>query len=357
MNDDLNKLRRKIDNLDKDLVKILNKRAQLAKTIKKIKDTTGEVDIFKPSREAQILKSLEKINNGPLLTQHLQSIYREIMSACLSLEKKLRVSCLGPEMSYSHDALIKFFGSSSKALYANNISDVFRQVDDDIADYGIVPIENSTQGSVKKTIESLVSTNLLINGEINLKISHCLISSSKNKKSIIKIYAHEQSFQQCEKWIMKNLPNAKLISAPSNSAAVKKIRNIKNAAAIGSVNSSIYYDIPTINTNINDSSQNSTRFIIISKSKPEISGDDKTSLLISLENKVGALAKIIEPLSKNKISMSKIESIPTKKNNWEYMFLIDIDGHISNSKIHKTLLEIEKKSQFFRNLGSYPKSI
>ena len=357
MNDDLNNLRRKIDNLDKDLVKTLNKRAELAKTIKKIKDARGETDIFKPSREAQILKNLEKLNKGPLLMQHLQSIYREIMSACLSLEKKLKVACLGPEMSYSHDALIKFFGSSSKASYANNISDVFRQVDNDVADYGIVPIENSTQGSVKETIENMVTTNLLINGEINLKVSHCLISLSKNKKLITKIYAHEQSFQQCEKWIMKNFPNAKLISVASNSAAVKKVRNIKNAAAIGSINSSIHYKIPTVNRNINDSSQNSTRFIIISKAKPEISGDDKTSLLISLENKVGALAKIIQPLSKNKISMSKIESIPTKKNNWEYMFLIDIDGHMSDNKIYKTLLEIKRKSQFFRNLGSYPKSI
>ena len=357
MNNDLNKLRRRIDNLDKDLVKILNKRAELAKTIKKIKDSIGEADIFKPSREAQILRSLKKINKGPLLTQHLQSIYREIMSACLSLEKKLKVACLGPEMSYSHDALIKFFGSSSEASYAHNISDVFRQVDNDVADYGIVPIENSTQGSVKETVENLVTTNLLINGEINLKVSHCLMSLSKNKKSIMKVYAHEQSFQQCEKWLMKYLPNAKLISVTSNSAAVKKVRNIKNAAAIGSVNSSIYYEIPIINKNINDSSQNSTRFIIISKAEPEISGDDKTSLLISLENKVGALAKIIEPLSKNKISMSKIESIPTKKNNWEYMFLIDIEGHMSDIKIHKTLLEIERKSQFFRNLGSYPKSI
>ena len=260
-------------------------------------------------------------------------------------------------MSYSHDALIKFFGSSSEASYAHNISDVFRQVDNDVADYGIVPIENSTQGSVKETVENLVTTNLLINGEINLKVSHCLMSLSKNKKSIMKVYAHEQSFQQCEKWLMKYLPNAKLISTTSNSAAVKKVRNIKNAAAIGSVNSSNYYEIPIIHKNINDSSQNSTRFIIISKAEPEISGDDKTSLLISLENKVGALAKIIEPLSKNKISMSKIESIPTKKNNWEYMFLIDIEGHMSDIKIHKTLLEIERKSQFFRNLGSYPKSI
>ena len=357
MSNDLEKVRRKIDNLDKDLIEILNKRARLAKTTKKIKDILGEVDVFKPSREAQILKNLEKINKGPLLTQHLQSIYREIMSACLSLEKKLKIACLGPEMSYSHDALIKFFGSSSQSSYARNISDVFRQVDNDVADYGIVPIENSTQGSVKETIDNLVTTNLLINGEINLKINHCLMSLSKNKKSIVKIYAHDQSFQQCDKWLTKNLPNAKLISVASNSAAVKKIRNIKNAAAIGSINSSIYYGIPTINKNINDSSLNSTRFIILSKAKSELSGDDKTSLLITLENKIGALVKIIEPLSRNKISMSKIESIPTKKNNWEYMFLIDIDGHMSNEKINKTLLTIKRKSQFFKNLGSYPKSI
>ncbi len=357
MNKDLKKLRSKIDNLDKHLINKLNERAELAKAIKTIKDKIGDTDIFKPSREAQILKNLENLNKGPLSTRHLQSIYREIMSACLSLEKKLKISCLGPEMSYSHDALIKFFGTSSQSMYAINIRDVFRQVDQEIADYGIVPIENSTQGSVKETIDNLISTDLLISGEINLKISHCLISVAKTRESITKIYAHEQSFQQCDKWLTKNLPMAKLLPVTSNSAAVKKIKNIKNAAAIGSSNSSKYYGIPVINKNINDSSQNSTRFIIISKAKTELSGDDKTSLLISLENKTGALSKIIEPLSKNKIGMTKIESIPTKKNNWEYMFLIDIDGHSLNKKINKTLQEIKRKCQFFKNLGSYPKSI
>ena len=357
MSDELKKIRKKIDLLDRQLISKLNERANLAKIVKKAKDNAGDKEIFKPSREASILKSIDKLNIGPLTTDHLQSIYREIMSACLSLETDLKVACLGPEMSYSHSALLKFFGTSTLVSFSSNINDVFKQVDNDSVDYGIVPLENSSQGSVKQTIDNLVSTNLNINGEINIAIKHCLLSLTKNIKAIKKVYAHEQSFQQCDLWISKKMPNIKRISVDSNSAAVKNINKTKNVAAIASASCAAYYNLPIIEKNINDSSQNSTRFIVISKTQTDISGDDKTSLLVSLKNKAGSLSKIIDPLSKNRISMSKIESIPTKKNNWEYMFLIDIDGHASNPIISKTLSQIEARSQFFKKLGSYPKSI
>ena len=350
----LKQIRQKIDQLDKEIIKLLNSRADLAKQVKIEKDNLGDLNIFKPERESQILRNLPNQNKGPLSENHLYIIFREIMSACLSLETKLSVTCLGPEMSYSHLALIRYFGSAVKTIYSSSIKDIFSDVDNVRTDYGIVPIENSNQGSIKETLDYLISSDVSICGEVNLGVKHCLLSHSKKLSGIKTIYAHEQTFRQCSNWIEKNFPHVKLKPVGSNSLAVKKVNKLPNCAAIASEYCSLFYSVPLLKRNIQDFSGNSTRFIVIGKKSVASSGKDKTTILISLHNTSGSLVKLLKPLSDNRISMSKIESMPTKVNNWEYMFVIDIDGHSSDKKLGKALTEIEKNCIFFKNLGSYP---
>ncbi len=357
MNDDLKKIRCLIDKIDKQIIDSLNQRGVLAKKIKEAKSHSTNKSIFRPEREAQILRNIRDINPGPLSNDNLHIIFREIISSCLALETDLQVCCLGPEQSYSNIAATKFFGSAVTMNFSNSIDEIFNSVQKNNIDYGIVPIENSNQGSIKLTLEHLIKDNIQICGEINLIIEHCLLSKIKNIRNIKKLYAHEQTFLQCNNWLNSNIPNAKRVPASSNSAAVKKVLKLKDSAAIASTSCSSYYDIPIINKYIQDKTDNTTRFIVIGDQKTGASGKDKTSVLISIDNKAGALKSLLEPLSKNKISMSKIESIPTKINNWEYMFLLDIEGHIQDKSVKQSLNEIQKKSRFFKNLGSYPQSI
>ena len=357
MMNDLSKIRGLIDKLDKEIIKLLNERGKLAQKIKKAKTQSNNTNIFRPEREAQILRGLSKSNKGPLSNDNLQSIYREIISSCLSLEKKLKVCCLGPDQSYSNIALTKFFGSSVDINFHNSINSIFNDVNHDNVEFGIVPIENSNQGSIKLTIDNLINEDIKICGEVNLTIKHCLLSKCKTLHRINKVYAHEQTFLQCNDWLTKNMANAKRIFSTSNSAAVKKITNIVNASAIASESCSSLYKIPILKTNINDTVDNTTRFIIVGDHEIEPSGYDKTSILVSVQNKAGALKALLESLSDNKISMTKIESIPTKINNWEYMFLLDIVGHANDENVSVALKNIKKKSIFYKFLGSYPKSI
>ncbi len=351
---ELKQIRQSIDKIDKKLVDLLNDRAKLAQNIKIEKEKLGDESIFKPEREAQILRKLNLLNRGPLSEKHLYIVFREIMSACLSLETQLKVGCLGPEMSYSNLALIRYFGSSVKSSFASSIKEIFNEVEANNYHYGVVPIENSSQGSIKETLDNLISSKLSICGEVNLKVQHCLLSKVKILKSIKTIYAHDQSFLQCNQWLERNLPSARRISATSNSAAVKKINKMKNSAAIASEYSSLFYQIPIFKKNINDYKDNTTRFIVIGKNNIASSGNDKTSILASIPNKSGSLSKLLKPLAEKKITMTKIESIPTKINNWEYMFVIDIKGHKDDKRVTNVLTQMSKDSVFFKVLGSYP---
>lgn len=354
---DLRKIRILIDKLDKRIIKSLNERGKLAQKIKKAKSLSDNKKIFRPEREAQILRSLANSNEGPLTDDNLRSIFREIISSCLSLEKKLKVCCLGPQESYSSIALTKFFGSSVDIGYHSSINSIFNDVNHDNVEFGVVPVENSNQGSIKLTIDHLIKEDIKICGEVNLTIKHCLLSNTKALPNIKKIYAHEQTFLQCNEWLLKNLPDVKRIFISSNSAAVKRISKLANAAAIASESCSSIYKIPILKANIHDVVDNVTRFIVIGNHSIDRSGVDKTSILVSVKNKAGALKSLLESLSNNKISMTKIESIPTKINNWEYMFLLDINGHIDDKNVSIALKDIKKKSIFYKDLGSYPKSV
>ena len=353
----LKKFRDNIDVIDKKILKLLNQRAEIAKTVAEYKKASNNTLIFRPDRESQIIKKLRSFNEGPLDSNHIHNIYREIISACLSLETNLNVSYLGPDGTYSQIAARKFFGNSVTKDSKNNLSDVFSSVKHNTSDYGVVPVENSNQGSIKATIDFLLKYNVKICGEQNMPIRHTLMSKSTSTKGIKKIYAHNQTLSQCSNWISKNLPNVECISTDSNAQAALMANKIKYSACIANIVCSKIYKLKINARNINDSYDNTTRFLIIGNSEIAESKNDKTTFIMSLHNKSGSLSKALQVLSENRISMTKIESIPTKEKNWEYLFLIDISGHKNNKKIANALNQIEKMSRYFQLLGSYPKSI
>ncbi|MEC9206175.1 MAG: prephenate dehydratase [Pseudomonadota bacterium] len=353
----LQKLRNQIDQIDVKSLNLLNKRAAIAKKIAQVKSDSNNKNIFRPERESQIIRDIIKLNKGPLTNSSLEIIYKEIISSCLSLETNINVSYLGPTGSFSNLALKKFFGSMVSPVCRDSIIDIFNDVISNTVNYGVVPIENSNQGSISQTLELLIDKSIMICGEINLDVKHFLLSKLKNISSISEIYAHEQTFLQCKDWIDKNLRNCKRIIVSSNSEAAKKARLKKNSAAIASENCADEYKLHVLKKNIQDFSNNVTRFIIIGNDTVGISKDDKTSIVVSASNKPGSLYSLLQPLSKNSISMTKIESVPTKRKNWEYMFFLDIDGHSEEPKIKKALNSIKRRSTFYKNLGSYPKSI
>ena len=356
MKNKLKQLREKIDLIDKKILSNLNKRANLAKEIAKVKLSSDE-NLFRPERETQILNNLIKSNQGPMGKEHLISIYKEIISSCLSLETRIKVSCLGPKGSFSNAATTRFLGTNIQTTYVSSIDEIFDNVLLNMSDYGVIPVENSNQGTINQNLDLLIAKPITICGEINIAINHCLLSKSSNIDSIKTIYAHEQSFMQCRNWLKKNLSTCEIINVASNSEAAKKAtRSIKSAAIASKVCAS-EYQLHVLRKNIHDNPNNITRFIIIGNKPVAMSGIDKTSIIVSASNTAGSLHSLLDPLTKNKISMTKIESIPTKVNNWEYMFFIDIEGHISQPKVKKALEAIKRKSSFYKHLGSYPKSI
>lgn len=353
----LKKYRKIIDSIDLKILKLLNQRADTAKEVAKYKKQSTNNIIFRPDRESQIIRHLSKVNSGPLTKDHIHNIYREIISSCLSLEQNLKVSYLGPKGTYSEIATTKFFGSSVEQDSKNNILDVFNAVKNRTSDYGVVPVENSNQGSIKSTLDFLLKYQVNICGEQNIPIKHCLMSKTKNINTIKKVYAHNQTISQCASWLSKNMPTVECIATDSNALAAIKASKNKYTACIANVSCSSVYKIPIVARNIHDVHNNTTRFIIIGNSYVESSGYDKTSFIMSIQNKSGELSKILEILASNKISMTKIESIPTKEKNWEYLFLIDILGHINKRNITISLDKIKRKSKYFQLLGSYPMSI
>ena len=353
----LKKFRTNIDTIDRKLLELLNKRANIAKQVAEYKKSSNNKIIFRPDRESQIIKSLRSLNKGPLNADHIHNIYREIISSCLSLETNLNVSFLGPIGTYSEIAMTKFFGSSVEKNSKNNIHEVFDSVKNNTCDYGVVPVENSNQGSIKSTLDFLIKYKVNICGEQNIPIKHCLMSQSSSVSDIKKIYAHNQTLSQCSSWLSKNYPNAEYIASDSNAQAALIAKKYKNSSCIANEICSKLYKLKIIARNIHDVHNNTTRFLIIGNTEISKSKSDKTSFIMSLHNKAGALAKVLDVLANNKISMTKIESIPTKEKNWEYLFLIDISGHIGDKNIYSALKKIESFSRFFQRLGSYPKSI
>lgn len=349
---DLKKLRRKIDNIDKNIIDLLNTRSRFALDIAKVKRRSGK-SVYSPDREMEVLKKLSVMNRGPLSSGSLQAIYREIMSSSLSLDKPLRIAYLGPEATFTHLAALKRFGTQVEYLPCNNIGDVFLEVERDNADYGVVPVENSVEGAVSHTLDMLVDSDLKICSQTLLDVAHHLLAKCPKGK-IKRIYSNPQVFGQCRIWLQENLPSAEMIEVSSTTRAAKIAAKEKYSAAIASLLAAKVYKLRVIASDIEDSPHNVTRFLIIGKNDVPPTGHDRTSIMFSIKDKVGALYDMLLPFRKCRINLTKIESRPSKKKAWDYYFFVDLDGHRDSPRVKKALLELESKCTFLKILGSYP---
>ena len=351
MGDTLQDIRRKIDALDARLVKLISARAKIAQQVGRIKN--GAL-VYRPEREAQVLRRVSELNTGPMPSAALRRIYSEIMSACRALEDLLAVAYLGPQGTYSQEAAIRHFGGSIDTRSCATIDEVFKQVESGATGYGVVPVENSTEGAIGRTLDLLLTTPAKVCGEIMLPVRQCLMSKAKNRAAIKKVYSHTQSLAQCQHWLMRHLPGAEPIAVVSNAEAALRASRDAKAGAIASKTAADLYKLNLLARDIQDESSNTTRFLVLSREAVAPSGHDKTSLILSTRNVPGAIHDLLSPLAKNGVSMTRLESRPAKTGLWEYVFYIDIDGHVRDAKVAQALAEIERKASFLKNLGSYP---
>lgn len=348
----LKNLRKKIDFLDKKMVKILNQRAALTLKIAGIKRKLGKSK-YSPEREQEVLKAINSLNKGPLKNEALQAIYREIMSGSLAIDKPIRIAYLGPEATFTHQAALKRFGSQLDYLPCDSIASVFSEVEKDNADYGVVPIENSIEGAVNHTLDMFMDSDLKICAQIILDIAHNLLSRY-NKDKIRRVYSNPQVFGQCRIWLQENLPGAETVEVSSTTRAAQIAARQKASAAIASLLAAKIYGLKIIARDIEDSPHNITRFLVIGNTDVPPTGEDKTSLMFSIKDRVGALHDMLLPFKKYKVNLNKIESRPSKKKAWDYYFFVDLEGHKDDPRIKKALAELENKCKFLKILGSYP---
>jgi chorismate mutase/prephenate dehydratase len=348
----LRSLRKQIDGIDRRITKLLNLRAKITLDVAKAKRKSG-MSIYSPDREREILRKLATVNKGPLSYDALEAIYREIMSSSLSMEKPLRIAYLGPQATFTHLAALKRFGSQVEYIACNSIADVFLEVERDSADYGVVPIENSIEGAVSHTLDMFVDSDLKICAQIILDVAHNLLANYPKNK-IKRVYSILQVFGQCRIWLQENLPCVEKIEVSSTTRAAQIATKEKYSACIASALAAKVYKLKIIASDIEDSPHNITRFLVIGKTDVGQTGHDKTSILFSVKDKVGALHDMLVPFKKCRINLTKIESRPSKKKAWEYYFYVDLQGHQNNPRIKKALLELETKCAFLKVLGSYP---
>jgi chorismate mutase/prephenate dehydratase len=354
----LQAIRQQIDEIDLQVQALLNQRADMAQEVARIKIANGEqTDFYRPEREAMVLRQVMARNKGPLDPKEVARLFREIMSACLAAEKPLQVAYLGPEGSFTQAAALKQFGGSVYPKPFSTIADVFHEVEVGNASYGVVPVENSTEGMVTHTLDEFINTPLKINGEVSLRIHHYLLSKETQLANVKQIYGHPQALAQCRQWLAAHCADCEQIPVSSNSEAAKKVAGEPHAAAIAANRAAEIYQLETLASNIEDQADNTTRFLVIGRQDIGPSGEDKTALLVSTKNQPGALHSLLEPLAKSGITMSRIESRPSRKGMWEYVFFIDIEGHRDDAAIALALEKLEQASSMCRVLGSYPKAV
>ena len=351
--EELSNLRKQIDSLDLEIVTKIQERAKIASTIGELKKAKGE-PIYRPDREKEVYEKIKKLNKGPLPDTALTSIYRELMSATIAIEKGLNIAYLGPEGSFSHQAVRARFGMSIQSLQFPSIPEVFKSVETGKCDYGVVPIENSSEGLVNSTLDMLVNSELQIYSEIYIKISLYLLGFDTDLSKLTKLYGIKIANSQCKNWIAANLPNCEIIETSSTAKAAQIVAEKKEGAAIASKIAGDIYGLNTIRENIEDLPNNSTRFLIIGRSQCLPTGKDKTSMVFSLSDKPGSLFLNLKPFYEKSINLSKIESRPTRRNSWQYNFFVDFNGHEKDPEINEIISEIRDRATFFRILGSYP---
>ena len=346
--------RKAIDQLDAHIVKLLNERTRHVLEIGAMKLKSGD-EIYAPHRELAVLQRICKLNGGPITQESLRAIYREVMSSALSLEKSMTIAYLGPEATFTHQAAIKRFGSSLHYAALKTISDVFSEVSKNRADYGVVPVENSTEGVVTHTLDMFVDSDLKIVAQIVLPVQQCLMGNLK-REQIKKLFTHPQSLAQCRGWIQRKLPHVELIETSSNARSAELAAAEKHSAAIGGSLAAEHYGLRILETDIQDNAVNVTRFLVLGRQCSPPTGHDRTSIMFSIAHQVGALHRALGAFRKFKLNMTKIESRPSKRKAWEYFFFVDCDGHAEDRKVARAITELGTQCSFVKVLGSYPNS-
>ena len=359
-------LRKRIDDIDEQLQKLISERGAIALEVAETKQDAGEEDsgYYRPEREAQVLRQVierNKRNNGPLSDEAMARLFREIMSACLALESPMTIAYFGPEGTFTQAAALKHFGQGVNTKPLGAISDVFREVESGAAHYGVVPVENSTEGVVNHTLDTFMQSSLKICGEVEVPVHHNLLSTVDDPGQIKKIYSHQQSLAQCREWLDNNMPDAERIPVSSNGEAARLVQSeSKQGPGVAAIASSIaanLYGLKILQSNIEDSPDNTTRFLVVGRHDTPPSGNDKTSLLVSTMNKPGALSSLLQPFANHGVSMTRIESRPSRVTMWDYVFFIDIAGHAQDKEVAAALSELEKESSMLKILGSYPNAV
>lgn len=354
----LARIRENIDRIDNQLVELISGRARLAAEIAELKKHDGAGAVFyRPEREAQVLRRVISENRGPLSDEAIAILFRELMSACLALEQPMKVAFLGPEGTFTHAAALKHFGHSVQAVAMSGIDQVFHEVQSGTCQYGVVPIENSIEGVVNHTLDMLINSNLKISGEVELRIHQHLMSKTGDVGRIRKIYSHQQSFAQCRYWLDAHVPGIDRIPVNSNAEAARIAMQDADVAAVAGAASAELYQLQILHANIEDEPDNSTRFLIIAGNDANRSGADKTSLLFSMPSRPGSLLRMLSCFADNNVNMTRIESRPSRKGLWEYIFFVDVDGHIQDETVAASISRLETEASMIKILGSYPKAV
>lgn len=355
MSKDLQDYRREIDQIDDEILRLLNERSKSVIEIGKLKKLQdSEANLHTQAREAAIIERLTRQNTGPFPSEAIRPVYREIMSASLSLEGPQKVAYLGPRATFTHMACVQKFGSSAQYVPVNSIKEVFNEVERGRANFGVVPIENTTEGVVNHTLDMFIDSNLLIYGEVLQEVSHHLMSKSGLIEDVKKIYSHPHAIAQCRNWLETNLPHVPVAEVASTARAAELCGDEPSAAAIASELAAQLYGLKVIRPRIEDNINNFTRFLVLSQKSPERTGRDKTSLMLSVKDKVGALYDLLRPFASLGLNMTKIESRPSRRKAWEYIFFVDIEGHMDQDRVKKAVEEIKGRCLFMKILGSYP---
>lgn len=361
--DDLEGVRQRIDGIDRELLRLISERARCAQEVGHIKSNSGSAgseggaQFYRPEREAAILRGIKERNPGPLGDEEVLRLFREIMSVCLALERPLRVAYLGPEGTFTQAAALKHFGHSVHSTAFPSIGDIFREVEAGSCDYGVVPVENSTEGVISHTLDLFMTSPLLIVGEVSLRIHHNLMTLASDLGAIRTLYSHQQSLAQCRGWLDRHLPQAERVAVGSNAEAARLASEDPAAAAVAGVQAAEIYRLRLLAERVEDEPGNTTRFLVIGPRDAPPSGQDKTSLLLSCRNESGGLHGLLTPLAEHGISMTRIESRPSRRGIWDYVFFIDILGHRQEPKVGKALDHLRREALLFKILGSYPVAV
>ena len=355
MADEIERLRRQIDGLDDELLKLINERARLASRIGTLKQASGA---YRPERESEILRRVAAQNPGPLSAERVTGVFREVISACRGLEEAIRVSYLGPEGTFSEQAVRQHFGRAVEALPVATVDEAFRRCEARAVQFTVVPVENSTEGVVGRTLDLLLTTPLRICAEIELRVQQNLLSKGALKE-VRRVYSHAQSLGQCAGWLAQNLPGVERVAVASNAEAASRAASEPGAAAIAGEAAAERYGLDVLARAIEDAPDNTTRFLVLGELDAAPTGKDRTSLVMSAENKAGAVHGLLTPLAEHRVSMTRIESRPARSRSalWEYVFFIDVEGHQKDAPVAKALAELRAKAPFLKVLGSYPVAI